>query len=74
MNATFDGFPGADDQDMMLVTPTGTGIPETNFDTGGELVMFGIPHGGESHVKVCNVSAGAIDPGTVTYRAVLIEG
>jgi hypothetical protein len=73
-NGDFLNFPDADDQDLILVTPTGTGIPETNFDVPGELIMLGIPHSGEGHLKVCNVSGGSIDPDTVTYRAVLIEG
>lgn len=65
---------GADDDDMWLVTPTGTGVPESNYDNNGELIMLGIPHGGEGHIKVCNVSSGAIDPGSVSFKAVLING
>jgi len=74
--ASFDGIPGADGQDLLLVVPTdnnGT-IQEPNYDTSGSLVVMGIPHPGEAHVKVCNVSNGAIDPGPQTYRMLLIEG
>jgi hypothetical protein len=69
------GIPGADAQDILLVVPTGvgSGVPTSNFDTTGELIFVGIPHPGESHVKVCNVSAGAIDPPAQTYSAVLLE-
>ena len=67
-------IPGADDGDMWRVTPTGSGVPETNYDVNGDLIMLGIPHGGEGHIKVCNVSSGAINPGNVTYKAVLING
>ena len=68
------GVAGADDGDMWLVTPTGTGVPEANYDVNGALTMVGIPHGGEGHIKVCNESGSQIDPGTVTYTAVLING
>jgi hypothetical protein len=78
VNAANLNIAGADEQDLLLVTPVSdpsvTGVPEANFDTGGELVMHGIPHPGESHVKVCNVSGGSIDPGEAFFRAVLIEG
>jgi hypothetical protein len=67
------GVAGADDQDTWLVTPVGSGIPETNFDQAGDLFMVPITHSGEGHIKVCNNSAGAINPGSVSYRAVLIN-
>ena len=69
-------LPGADDEDLLLVIPTGNGAgtPTSNFDTAGELIFLGIPHAGEGHIKVCNVSNAAIDPPAQTYRAVLIEG
>jgi hypothetical protein len=66
---------GADDGDMWLVTPTGgAGFPEANYDLNGALTMVGIPHTGEGHIKVCNESGGQIDPDTVNYTAVLING
>ena len=75
VNAANVSIPGADGNDLLVVVPTDNGsIQETSFDTGGELVMFGIPHPGESHVKVCNVSSGAIDPGLQGYAMLLIEG
>lgn len=74
-NAANVSIPGADGEDLLLVVPTDNGaIQESNYDTGGELVMTGIPHPGEAHVKVCNVSGGAIDPGTQAFRMLLIEG
>jgi hypothetical protein len=74
-NAANVSIPGADGEDLLLVVPTDNGsIQESNYDTGGELVMSGIPHPGEAHVKVCNVSGGAIDPGLQAYRILLIEG
>lgn len=67
---------GADDGDLILVIPTGggSGVPTPNFDTSGELVLTGIAHTGEGHIKVCNVSAADIDPPAQTYLAVLVEG
>lgn len=74
-NAANVSIAGADGEDLLLVVPTDNGsIQESNFDTGGELIMTGIPHPGEAHVKVCNVSGGAIDPGQQAYRILLIEG
>jgi hypothetical protein len=68
-------FSGADGNDIPIVVPTDNGsIQEPNFDNNGELVMFGIPHPGEAHIKVCNVSSGAIDPGPQGYMMVVIEG
>lgn len=69
-------LPNADDGDLLLVIPTGNGAgtPTSNFDQGGELILLGIPHGGEGHIKVCNVSNAAIDPPAQTYKAVLIQG
>ena len=74
IQATIDAIPGADGEDLLLVIPTDNGsIQEANFGTSGELIMVGIPHPGEAHIKVCNVSAGAIDPGPQAYKILLIE-
>ena len=67
------GAVGADDQDTWIVTPVGSGVPEANFDQGGDLFMIPVTHSGEGHIKVCNNSAGAVDPGLVNYRAILIN-
>ena len=75
VNAANVSIADADGEDLLLVVPTDNGsIQESNFDNNGELIMTGIPHPGEGHVKVCNVSAGAIDPGPQGYRMLLIEG
>lgn len=74
IQATIDSIPGADGEDLLLVIPTDNGsIQEANFGTTGELIMVGIPHPGEAHIKVCNISAGAIDPGPQAYKILLIE-
>ena len=69
-------LPGADAEDLLLVIPTGNGgaTPAADYDTGGELILLGVPHSGEGHIKVCNVSNAAIDPPAQSYRAVLING
>lgn len=73
--AAIVSIPGADGDDLLLVVPTDNGsIQESNYDSAGELIMMGIPHPGEAHVKVCNVSSGAIDPGSQAFRMLLIEG
>ena len=57
-------FAEADEGDMILAVPTGAAgnVPTANFDQFGEIVLLGIPHPGEGHIKACNVSGGAIDP------------
>ena len=69
-------FTGADDGDMILAAPTGNGvgIPTSNFDNSGGIILLGIPHGGEGHIKACNITAGAIDPPAQTWKALLIQG
>ena len=69
-------FPSADDGDMIVVTPTGNGVgvPTSNFDNGGSLILLGIPHIGEGHIKACNVSNAAIDPPAQTWKAMLLQG
>lgn len=76
VNAANVSIPGADGEDLLLVVPTDNGsIQESNFGTEGDLIMTGVPHpGGEAHVKVCNVSGGAIDPGQQAYRILVIKG
>jgi hypothetical protein len=65
-------IPGADEQDLLLVTPVSPNFGD--YDTTGELIMLGIPHPGEGHIKVCNVSNANIDPGNIGYRVILVEG
>jgi hypothetical protein len=69
-------FAGADEGDMILAVPTGNGsaVPTPDFDQFGEIVLLGIPHTGEGHIKACNVSGGAIDPPAQTWKALLIQG
>ena len=69
-------FAGADEGDMILAVPTGAAgnVPTANFDQFGEIVLLGIPHPGEGHIKACNVSGGAIDPPDQTWKAILIQG
>jgi hypothetical protein len=67
-------FTGADGGDFILAIPSNPGIPTADFDQTGEMVMLGLPHGGEGHIKACNVSAGAIDPPAQTWKALLIQG
>lgn len=69
-------FAGADEGDMILAAPTGVAgnVPTANFDQFGSIVLLGIPHPGEGHIKACNVSGGAIDPPEQTWKALLIQG
>lgn len=67
-------FAGADGGDFILAIPSNTGIPTADFDQAGEMVMMGLPHGGEGHIKACNVSGSAIDPPLQTWKALLIQG
>jgi hypothetical protein len=67
-------FAGADGGDFILAIPSNPGTPDPNFDNNGELIMMGLPHGGEGHIKACNVSNGAIDPPAQTWKALLIQG
>jgi hypothetical protein len=38
------------------------------------MVMMGLPHGGEGHIKACNVGVADIDPPLQTWKALLIQG
>jgi len=69
-------FPGADEGDLILAVPTGSGggVPTSNFDQFGGIILLGIPHPGEGHIKACNITAGAIDPPAQTWKALLIQG
>lgn len=67
---------GADPGDLLIVSATGAGnnVPTADFDQNGSLILLGVPHPGEGHIKVCNVSNAAIDPPAQTWKAVLING
>jgi hypothetical protein len=67
-------FSGADGGDFILAIPSNPGIPTSDFDNSGEMVMMGLPHGGEGHIKACNVSSSSIDPSSQTWKALLIQG